>query len=78
MIGLSPLSTSHPRIFQHSLDLANAEKEESVFVGDDWVADAKGASSFGLEVIFFDVFKEHTSENGMKIVHHLKEIKEIL
>lgn len=66
------------RIFQYSLDLANAKKQESVFIGDDWIADAKGASSFGLEVIFFDVFKEHTSENGIKIVHHLKEIKEIL
>ncbi len=29
------------RIFEYSLNLANAEKSESIFIGDDWVADVK-------------------------------------
>ena len=66
------------RIFEYSLNLANAEKAESVFIGDDWVADVKGAQNFGLDIIFFDALKENKSEEGLKTIQNLEEIKNFL
>lgn len=66
------------RIFEYSLNLANAEKSESIFIGDDWVADVKGAQNFGLDIIFFDALKEDKSEEGLKTVQNLEEIKNFL
>lgn len=66
------------RIFEYSLNLANAEKSESIFIGDDRVADVKGAQNFGLDIIFFDALKEDKSEEGLKTVQNLEEIKNFL
>lgn len=67
-----------PEIFQHSLDLARAEKNESVMIGDDWIADVKGAQRFGIDIIFFDVYNDDPQEDGLKIVKNLREIKQYL
>lgn len=66
------------RIFEYSLNLANAEKSESIFIGDDWVADVKGAQNFGLDIIFFDALKENKTEEGLKTIQNLEEIKNFL
>ncbi|KFC24763.1 YjjG family noncanonical pyrimidine nucleotidase [Chryseobacterium sp. FH1] len=67
-----------PEIFQHSLDLANAEKSESVLIGDDWIADVKGAQRFGIDVIFFDVYNDSPQEENLKVIKYLSEIKQYL
>ncbi|MCG2792827.1 MAG: YjjG family noncanonical pyrimidine nucleotidase [Weeksellaceae bacterium] len=67
-----------PEIFQHSLDLAKAEKNESILIGDDWIADVKGAQRFGIDVIFFDVFDENPEEKDLKTVKQLSEVKQYL
>lgn len=67
-----------PEIFQHSLDLARAEKSESILIGDDWIADVKGAQRFGIDVIFFDVYDDNPEEDDLKIIKHLSEVKEYL
>jgi putative hydrolase of the HAD superfamily len=67
-----------PEIFEYSLKLAGASKEESVLIGDDWIADVVGAQSFGMDVIFFDVLKENRQEKGLKVIQHLLQIKEYL
>ncbi|WP_029296427.1 YjjG family noncanonical pyrimidine nucleotidase [Chryseobacterium hispalense] len=67
-----------PEIFEYSLKLAGASKEESVLIGDDWIADVVGAQNFGMDVIFFDVFKENRQEEGLKVIQHLLQIKEYL
>ena len=67
-----------PEIFQYSLNLANAEKNESILIGDDWIADVKGAQNFGIDVIFFDVLDENPLEEGLKFIKHLSEIKQYL
>ena len=54
------------------------EKSESIFIGDDWVADVKGAQNFGLDIIFFDALKEDKSEEGLKTIQNLEEIKNYL
>lgn len=65
-----------PEIFQYSLDLAKAEKNESLMIGDDWIADVKGAQRFGIDVIFFDVYNDNPREQNLKVIKHLSEIKQ--
>lgn len=68
----------NPKIFDYALNLANAKKEESILIGDDWVADALGAKNYGMDVIFFDVFKEQPELKEMKRIENLMEIKNYL
>lgn len=67
-----------PRIFEYSLGLSEARKEESIMIGDDWIADALGGRDFGMDTIFFDVYKEDKKEAGLKTITHLQQIKEYL
>ena len=67
-----------PEIFQHSLDLAKAEKAESILIGDDWIADVKGAQRFGIDVVFFDVYNDDPQEENLKVIKNLSEIKQYL
>ena len=66
------------RIFEYSLNVANAKKSESIFIGDDWIADVKGAQNFGMEVIFFDALLENKTEEGLKVIQNLDEIRKYL
>lgn len=68
----------NPAIFDYSLGLAKAEKEESILIGDDWIADVTGAQSFGMDVIFFDVLNENPKQENLKVIKHLLQIKEYL
>ncbi|HBR12974.1 MAG TPA: noncanonical pyrimidine nucleotidase, YjjG family [Chryseobacterium sp.] len=72
------LRKPRPEIFDYSLNLAKAAKEESIMIGDDWIADVKGAQNFGMDVIFFDVYHNNPEEAGLKVVRHLSEIKNYL
>jgi putative hydrolase of the HAD superfamily len=67
-----------PEIFEYSLSLSDATKENSILIGDDWIADVVGAQNFGMDVIFFDVFNENREEEGLKVIKHLLQIKEYL
>ncbi|ANF50967.1 HAD family hydrolase [Chryseobacterium glaciei] len=68
----------NPEIFEYSLGLSNAKKEESILIGDDWIADVVGSQNFGIDVIFFDVYRENKQEEGLKAITHLLQIKEYL
>ena len=68
----------NPKIFDQCLKVANATKEESILIGDDWIADVLGAKNYGLDVIFFDVFKEQPALTELKRVENLVEIKNLL
>lgn len=65
-------------IFEYSLGLSEAKKEESILIGDDWIADVIGAQQFGMDVIFFDVLNENKEVENLKVVKHLLQIKEYL
>lgn len=65
-------------IYHYALSKANASKNESIMVGDDWIADAVGASDFGMETIFFDVFNDNYQKEGVITIKHLSELKNIL
>ncbi|MFC6266986.1 YjjG family noncanonical pyrimidine nucleotidase [Frigoriflavimonas asaccharolytica] len=68
----------NPKIFEHALQIANATKEESILIGDDWIADVLGAKNFGLDVIFFDVFNDQPALTEIKRVEKLVEIEMFL
>jgi len=68
----------NPKIFEYSLKNASAQKNNSILIGDDYIADAKGAQNFGIDVIFFNSLNETISEEGLKIIKSLSEIKNIL
>ena len=55
-----------------------SKKSESIFIGDDWIADVKGAQNFRMEVIFFDALRENKTEEGLKIIQNLDEIRKYL
>jgi len=65
-------------IFEYSLGIAKAQKEESILIGDDWIADVVGAQNFGIDVIFFDVLNENPEQENLKVIKHLLQIKEYL
>ena len=66
-----------PEIYSYALEKANAEKASSIMIGDDWVADIEGAKSFGMDVIFFDVFNDDFGSN-IKTIKNLSEIQNFL
>ena len=67
----------NPKIFQHALNQAKAEKKESILIGDDWIADIKGAQNFGMEVIFFDALRQDLFEENLTCVKHLKDLQNL-
>jgi putative hydrolase of the HAD superfamily len=67
----------HPTIFEHALQLAKAEKEESVMIGDSFDADIEGAINFGIDAIFFNTEKVEIEEKVIQI-NHLLDLKKIL
>ena len=67
----------NPIIFQHALNLAQAQKGESIMIGDCLEADVQGALDFGIEALFFNPNKENKPENIIAI-NHLLELKNYL
>ncbi|MBD8083609.1 YjjG family noncanonical pyrimidine nucleotidase [Chryseobacterium caseinilyticum] len=68
----------NPEIFEYSLGLAKAAKEESILIGDDWIADIIGSQQFGIDCIFFDVLNENPQQENLKVIKHLLQIKDYL
>jgi len=64
----------HPDIYHFSLNAAQAEKQESVMIGDSIEADIRGAQAFGLDAIYFN-------PNGLTapvdVKHSIKELAEL-
>ena len=67
-----------PEVYEYALKKAGAQKEESMMIGDDWIADIEGAKSFGLKVIFFDVFNDNYEADEVAVIKKLEEIKNLL
>ena len=67
----------NPIIFEYALDLAKANKENSVMIGDCIEADVQGALDAGLDAIFFNKSNVPVEQN-IKQVNHLLELKKYL
>lgn len=66
-------------VFEAGLKKAEAKVEESLYLGDDWVADMVGATEFGMKAIFFNPLGErHSWIVGVPIIQKLVEVKNYL
>ena len=64
----------NPKIFNFALDLALANAEESIMIGDSLEADIEGADYIGMETIHFD-YKDLYSDHNFKRITNLKAIE---
>ncbi len=67
-----------PRVFGHSLSKANAKKEESIMVGDDFEKDVEGAKKFGMDQIYFNPENKPRKFKATYEVQSLRDIMTIL
>lgn len=67
----------NPKVFEYSLNLANATIKESIMIGDNWEADIMGAKKVGMEVIYCN-FENKTVGESVNSVTSLLEIKKFL
>jgi putative hydrolase of the HAD superfamily len=65
-------------IFQHALDLAGAEKDESLMIGDSLEADVYGALNFGMDAIYFNPAGLDKPDDVPLQINHLKELTLLL
>ncbi len=67
-----------PEIYEYALKKAAAEAQNSMMIGDDWVADVEGGKAFGLKVIYFDVFDDGYTADGVQVIRKLEELKNLI
>ncbi len=68
-----------PKAFQTAVDKAGAKVEESIYIGDDWIADMGGATKFGMRAIFFNPLNEsHFWMEEIPVIDKLIELKDYL
>lgn len=65
----------HPVIFQTALASVGARAEESVYVGDVYSVDYRGATCAGMEAVLFDVCGAYR-DKGLPRVESLEELAE--
>lgn len=63
-----------PLIFEHALAKANAQKTESIMIGDSLEADIRGAQDFGLKAIFFNPLHIEKPADVEWQIFHLEEL----
>ena len=68
----------NPIIFEHALSKANANKQESIMIGDDLEVDVLGAKNIGLDQIYFNPENLKHTEQVTHEINSLKELIEIL
>ena len=61
-------------IFEYALNLAAAQKQESIMIGDSLEADVYGAQNFGIKAIFFNPLKAQKPNDVEQQIHHLEEL----
>ena len=67
----------NPKIFNHALEVARADKSKSIMIGDNLEADVMGALDVGLDAICFNYHNEELN-GDIKKVDHLSELKKFL
>ncbi|OIQ28099.1 MAG: noncanonical pyrimidine nucleotidase, YjjG family [Bacteroidetes bacterium MedPE-SWsnd-G2] len=67
----------NPFIFNYALEVADAQAEESIMIGDNLEADVHGAINAGYDAIYFNNRSE-PSQDQIKEVNTLNEIKNYL
>jgi HAD superfamily hydrolase (TIGR01509 family) len=73
--GIVGQEKPHPVIFETALASVGARPEESLYVGDVYAVDYRGASGAGMEAVLFDVCGAYR-EKGLPRVESLEELVE--
>ncbi|WP_343330484.1 YjjG family noncanonical pyrimidine nucleotidase [Polaribacter staleyi] len=68
----------NPKVFNYALDLAKADKGNSIMIGDNLEADIEGAINVGMRAIYCNFENNTSSNNSVTSVTSLIEIKEYL
>lgn len=72
------ISKPNPKIFQYALDEAKTIVQNSIFIGDDWEADAIGAADFGMKSIYYNRKKSNDKDSRVLEISHLYEIPKLM
>lgn len=67
-----------PRIFAYALEVANALPEESIMIGDNWIADILGAKQFGMDTVYYNPAGLQFNESPTYDIRRLEELMLIL
>jgi putative hydrolase of the HAD superfamily len=67
-----------PQIFAYALQAAQASPVESLMIGDNWIADIKGALSFGIDAAFYNPKALQFDQKPTYDIQHLDQLKLIL
>lgn len=65
-------------IFEHALTLANAQKHQSVMIGDSIEADIRGAMAFGMDAIYFNPMRLDKPADVPVQITHLNQLTLLL
>ncbi len=65
-------------IFKHALELAGAQKEKSIMIGDSLEADVYGALNFGIDAIYFNPLKVPKPDDVPVQIYSLDELTQLL
>ena len=68
----------NPKVFLHALDLAKADKENSIMIGDSIEADIEGALSIGMKAIHSNFANNIISSNQFISITTLLDLKQYL
>jgi len=63
------------KIFRHALQLAGADRKESLMIGDNLIADCVGAREQGIDQVFFN---PKGIKHIEKVTYEIKDLKELL
>ncbi len=68
----------NPKIFNYALQLAQTTAQNSIMVGDNYEADILGAKNIGMDVVHFDLGSHIPTQNGVKKINNLIQLKKYL
>lgn len=75
--GIVGREKPHPVIFETALASIGAKAEESLYVGDVYAVDYRGATRVGMQAVLFDVCGAYRAK-GLPRVESLEELAEML
>ena len=68
-----------PEFFAHLFAVSNAQKKESLVIGDNFEADIEGAMNFGIDQVYYSADSSQTlTKQPTYTIHNLSELRSFL